>query len=134
MAMAAAASSNDPSLQQWLERHPSLSHLSTTLSGHTTLDELAAILVTRGRVCLLSDIKGFGVAQLADRQRLANEVTRAVREGLVSRGVDELPADFAAAALRMPIVVRKLLVDHVDPASISLDELGRCAGFEFAMY
>ena len=74
------AASEAPTLERWLERHPQLAHLAPTLSGRTTLEALDATLREHGRVRLLGALKAAGVKVLADRQRLANELARTVRE------------------------------------------------------
>eukprot|EP00966_Prymnesium_polylepis_P191035 4427182-Prymnesium_polylepis.1 len=60
-----------------------LSHID--LAGRTNLAALVSTLLDEGRVRLLGELKSLGVTRLADRQALANELTRAVREGLLSK-------------------------------------------------
>ena len=65
-----------------------------------TLDGLKALLATEGRVALLSALKGAGVARLGDRQRLANEVTRAQRGAVSAR---EVPRPYPSWLVRGPV-------------------------------
>ena len=92
-----------------------LSHLVTTASVDATepLEALAALLQT-GRPALLARIKALGVQKLSERQALANELTRALREGRVPRSPGQLPIDFEAAAARLPEAAREVLLRGVD--------------------
>ena len=85
---------------------------SASLDAEAPLAPLASLL-QRGRPALLARLKALGVARLTHRQALANELTRAVREGRVPRGVGELPVDFEAAAAKLPEVARHILLHGV---------------------
>ena len=98
-----------------------LEHLSPTLAARS-LESLGVALLKLGRINLLRELKELGVSKLAERQALANGLTRAIREGLLTKQ-GCIPADFSVQAERMPSVVRRLLVEGVEPSSVPLAEL-----------
>ena len=57
----------------------SLCHLGTTLAP-TRLEELACTMREKGRIYLLDQLKGLGVAKLGERQGLANAISKLLRE------------------------------------------------------
>lgn len=73
------------------------------------LEKLGHMLHATGRPSVLTRLRVLGVSRLADRQKLCNALSRAMREGALNR-VGELPPDFEAAATRMPAYARRVLL------------------------
>ena len=61
------------------QQQPSLVHLRSALAAET-LDSLCSQLGSSGRVAFLRMLRDLGVSNLADRQALANAVSRESRE------------------------------------------------------
>jgi hypothetical protein len=96
-------------------------------AANTTLLEWADALARAGRTAFLQRLALAGVTKLSDRQKFANELGRATREGrLACEGM--LAPDFQVRAERMPSLVRELLVDGRNPTTVAPDKLLRCLG------
>eukprot|EP00966_Prymnesium_polylepis_P322895 7379125-Prymnesium_polylepis.1 len=97
-----------------------------TLLASLSVDEDAASLAARyhrsGRNRFLEELAERGVSKREDRWAVVDALTTALRHGLtVDQG--QQAAVFDAAAAKMPVVVRRLLVEGADPAATSVDEL-----------
>lgn len=111
----------DEDLMSTFLQQAKLQHLASTLAKRS-LESLGATLVESGRVRLLQELKDLGIQVLKDRQAVANGLTRAIRDGLLSKK-GSTPIDFEVQAQRMPPIVRKLLIDSTEPSSVPLKEL-----------
>ena len=87
-----------------------LDHVRKFLEGQKPLSVLCA-MVEESRPNLLSYLSDLGVKLLADRQKVASALTKAVREGRVTRGwADATVPDHCAQCRTPPIPKSKLLV------------------------
>uniref|UniRef100_A0A7S2MBE1 Uncharacterized protein n=1 Tax=Haptolina brevifila TaxID=156173 RepID=A0A7S2MBE1_9EUKA len=98
-----------------------LHHLAGILTSHPLSDFAELLLSPGGRPSVLARLQQNGVDRLSEREALANEISRAVRQGALTQD-GELPIDFRAALQRMPEAAQQVLTD-TSLACVAADKL-----------